>query len=175
MGTDKGLLVINHEPFVKHIWNTVKTITPSVFTITSNKKYTALGLNCIEDIYPNKGPVGGIQTALNHSSNEIVVIISCDAPFVSSDFLKWLVNEHQKSNAGVTFPALAGKEYPLIGVYNKSLENFFLQAIQQEQLKLMYLLNQQKCNIIKVPTAFENNIHNINTKEEYHKLLNNDD
>lgn len=175
MGTDKGLLTFKNETFVQRIWNILQTISTSVFVITSNKKYSALGLTIIEDIFPEKGPVGGIHTALHHSVYENVIIISCDAPFVSVEFWEWLLQEHQKSNAEVTFPTLAGKDYPLLGIYTKNVENEFYQAIKKEQLKLRSLVSQLKCNIVNVSTKFEHNLYNINTPEEYQKLVKDED
>lgn len=175
MGTEKGLLMINEEPFVKRIWNSLQTITTSVFIITSNKEYTNLRLNTIEDIFPDKGPVGGIHTALQHSLNENVIIISCDAPLVSAEFWQWLLQEHQKSDSEITFPTLAKKDYPLIGIYTKNLEDIFFQAIQNDLLKLRSLISQLKYNAVQVPIEFEHNLYNINTPEEYQKLLNNED
>lgn len=175
MGTDKGLLTFKNETFVQRIWNILQTISTSVFVITSNKKYSTLGLTIIEDIFPEKGPVGGIHTALHHSVNENVIIISCDAPFVSVEFWEWLLQEHQKSNAEITFPALADKDCPLVGIYTKSLENVFYQAVQNDQLKLRSLISQLKCNVVNVPTKFEHNLYNINTPEEYQKLVKDED
>lgn len=175
MGTDKGLLNLNEETFVKRIENTLKLITPDVFVITSNEEYSIQKLNCIQDVFPNKGPVGGIHSALNHSDNENIIIVSCDAPLVSIEFWQWLIQEHQKSNSVIIFPVLVENDYPLIGIYTKNLEEIFFQAIQKEQLKLRFLLRQLKCNAVKVPSEFENNLYNINTPEEYQKLLKNED
>ncbi len=174
MGTDKGLLTLNKETFVQRISNTLQAITNSVFVVTSNEKYSDLGLNSIEDIFPDKGPVGGILTSLHHSANENVIIISCDAPLVSVEFCHWLLEEHQKSDSKITFPTLANKDYPLIGIYTKNVEDIFFQAIQKDLLKLRSLISQLKCNIVKVPIEFEHNLYNINTPEEYQKLIKNE-
>lgn len=175
MGTDKGLLSINSETFVKKIAATLQSITPHIFVITSNDAYTQLGFNCIPDLFPDKGPVGGIHSALSHSENENVIIVSCDSPLVSIAFWQWLIKEHQKSNSAITFPSLLDSDYPLTGIYAKNLENIFFQAVQKEQLKLLSLVRQLKYNAVKVPPEFEKNLHNINTPEEYQKLLYNED
>lgn len=174
MGSDKGLLPLNNEVFVEKISNQLNKITNSVYVITSNEAYKNLNLNCIEDVFPDKGPVGGIYTALTHSENEQFVIISCDAPLINQEVIMWLIMEHEKSNSIITFPTYTDKDYPLIGIYSKKLAPIFLEAIQQDSLKLRSVLQNIDCNIVALPAKFRDNILNINTKEEYYKLIENE-
>lgn len=174
MGTDKGLLPLNNEVFVERIGKKLKKITNSVYVITSNEAYKNLNLNCIEDIFPNKGPVGGIYTALTHSSTEQNIIISCDTPLINYEVISWLIKEHENKTFMITFPTFDNKDYPLIGIYSKKMTPIFLEAIQQDSLKLRSVLQNINCNIVVLPLKFRDNILNINTKEEYYKLVENE-
>lgn len=174
MGSDKGLLSLNNEVFVERIGKQLNKITNSVYVITSNEAYKNLNLNCIEDVFPNKGPVGGIYTALTHSENEQIIIISCDTPLINHEVILWLIKEHENNTSMITFPSFESKDYPLIGIYSKNLATIFLEAIQQDSLKLRSVLQNINCSIVALPAKFRDNILNINTKEEYCKLVKNE-
>ena len=84
MGTDKGLLPLAGKPFVSHICEAVKSIVgENIVIVSSNADYDFLGYKRIEDLVSDKGPVGGIYTALQYSRAKLNFILSVDAPLVA--------------------------------------------------------------------------------------------
>src|SRR5690606_17235614 len=100
MQTEKGLVCLDNKPFIQHIIDAVKPITNTIILVTNNPDYKKFGCKTIEDVYEDKGPVGGIYTALLHSHSVNNLILSCDVPFITTEILKTLLEEHERE---VTF------------------------------------------------------------------------
>jgi molybdopterin-guanine dinucleotide biosynthesis protein A len=79
------------------------------------EKYDGFGSQCVADRWPREGPLGGIITALANSVAaepriEWNLIVSCDMPFLTAEWLKYLVKRAEASDAQVV---LARSEHGL--------------------------------------------------------------
>jgi molybdenum cofactor guanylyltransferase len=170
MGTDKGLLDLKGKPFIKHICEALEPIVgTNILISSSNKEYDTFGYTRIEDIIENKGPVGGLYSALNTSKTKINLVLSVDVPFVSTELLEWLVASHEEIFM-VTQTSVDNNTSPLIGIYDRSMRTVFGEHIAGKQLKLSKVVEDVKHQTIVVPEQWNNQVQNINTQEEYQNL-----
>jgi molybdopterin-guanine dinucleotide biosynthesis protein A len=170
MGTDKGLLVVNGKRMVQHIIDTISLLTSSITIVTNNEEYKLFGFPVIPDLIKDKGPVGGIYSALSHSSVDSNLILSCDTPFVSLELIKKLVGEC--ANSDVCIPSFKGRVHPLIGMYKKKNTLIYKHAIDSNSLKLMSVNQTLKTLIIETENEFkENEFTNLNTENELNKCI----
>lgn len=92
MGSDKGMLSLNETVFGGHIVNVLeKSSIKGITIVSSNPEFDFLNCNRIAYIYPCKGPVGGIFTALKHSVTQQNLILSVDIPLISAEIIEWLI------------------------------------------------------------------------------------
>ena len=169
MKTDKGLIVYQNLTFVERIINELKPITNSIYLVTKNNEYEIFGYPLIADIFENKGPVGGIFTALHYSNTEKNLIISCDVPKVTTEiFRKYLIPNYK--NSEITFLSDGNSDYPLIGIYSKNSIKDFETAIKNNHLKLLQLIETLDYNRIKIDDADRTVLLNVNTKADLEKL-----
>ena len=101
-GRDKALARIGDEALLARLCAVMRGVTPGVTIIGSREKYAAFGADCIADHWPGEGPLGGIITALHaaagtNSGREVNIVIGCDMPFLTSDWLTYLVSEHKRA------------------------------------------------------------------------------
>ncbi|MDX1545234.1 MAG: molybdenum cofactor guanylyltransferase, partial [Christiangramia sp.] len=129
------------------------------------------GYPLVEDIHKNKGPVGGIHTALENSATDWNLILSCDIPGITGSLLNHLF-ERTPEQALVAFLSTASNDYPLIGMYHKSCSECFSETIQENDLRLMNVIGKLNYERIEIPTSESHNLNNINTKEELQDLIN---
>lgn len=54
-----------------------------------------------KDLYPGEGPLGGVITAVKSASNDAVVVLSCDMPFITGAVISSLVRGLQDAQATV--------------------------------------------------------------------------
>ena len=88
------------------------------------RKYGDLGIECIADLWPGEGPLGGIVTALRQSETaaaaefaDFNVIVSCDMPFLTKDWIENLLTRAFKSDAQVVLPRSQHGLEPLCAVW----------------------------------------------------------
>lgn len=170
MGTDKGLLLLNGKTFVSHICEAVKPIVgENIVIVSSNADYDFLGYTRIEDIVPEKGPVGGIHTALQQTDTKLNFILSVDAPLISTDLLLWIL-ENRDDSYGMTQVQLEDKAYPLIAIYDQSLGTIFEENLKKNQLRLRQVINEITHQTLLIPEKWSDQVQNINTPKEYQKI-----
>ena len=91
MGTNKALLELNGSTVLNHM---VKAIRPAVSRIVvaagSNEALYSVwgdeGLECIQDVYPGKGPLAGLHAALSASRTDWNLVSACDMPLLQTSF-----------------------------------------------------------------------------------------
>jgi len=166
MGQDKGLMPFNGKLMIEHSIDTLKTIVIDIFIVSNNPIYNQFNLPLLSDITPNKGPAGGIYTALSHSKTEHNLILSCDTPFVNQQLIQYLLDRHESFD--ITIPKINEKKHPLIGIYNKTCKSFYKKSIEDNTLKLDLINQQLKYNVVTIdPLIFSPKLfHNINTPQD---------
>jgi len=169
MQSEKGLVLFQEKPFIEHIIQAILPLTDEVKLITAAKEYDYLPYEKIEDIVSDKGPLGGIYTALSHSETEFNLILSCDIPLISTELLQELISKHTKE-AGITIFASDSKTHPLIGIYSKNIVPVIKEAIDSNELKMMDLLAKVPHQIINIEESENFPLTNINSADELNDL-----
>lgn len=173
MQTEKGLVDYNGKPFIQWVINAVKPFSDAIHLVTNNNDYSGFEYPLIEDIYKDKGPVGGIYSALKHSDSDHILILSCDIPNITTNVLKHYLLNHFQEDIDVMMLADNHKISPLIGIYSKSVLDGFETAIKTDKLKLMLVIKDYNFKTIEVTGDDKNALVNINTKDELKTLQNN--
>ena len=169
MQSEKGLVLFQEKPFIEHIVQAILPITDQIKLITASKEYDYLPYEKIQDIIQDRGPLGGIYTALTHTETEFNLILSCDIPLISNELLKELISKHTKE-AGITVFATESRIHPLIGIYSKNILPVVKEAIEANELKMMDLLAKTPHQIIKIEESENFPLTNINSADELNDL-----
>lgn len=171
MGSDKGMLLLNETVFIAHIVKALQEANIQNITIVSaNTTYDFLNCNRIEDVFPDKGPVGGIYTALTHTKTEQNIILSVDVPLITAEIINWLIANVDEGKE-ITQVKVADKTSPLIAVYHKKTVNVFEEHLKKEQLKLRMVIEAIPHQTLEVPEKWCSLLQNINTREDYQNLI----
>jgi len=173
MGTDKAMLQINEHSFLQHCYNVLNEMCDEIIISSANEKHELPNTKRVSDIYPDKGPLGGLHAAISASQNKINLCLSVDTPFVTTELLKWMLDRQNGDNS--FFIKEAGRFHPLIGIYHKNTLDQIESAIKNNQLRTSELI--QNLPHDWQHTEIYEHYHfgllaNINTQEEYEKALN---
>ena len=173
MGVDKGLVHLAGKPMIQYIIDTLESMKLPIQIISNNAEYKNFGYPVFNDLISDKGPIGGIYTALSVSDSEMNLILSCDTPFVNTDLIESLIEESE--NQSVTISEFDGWQHPLIGLYSKSGIKTFQSQIEKNELKLSKandLLNVKIVPMDSIQGITAHAFENINTIEELKEASN---
>jgi molybdopterin-guanine dinucleotide biosynthesis protein A len=128
-GRDKALVRFGARPLLLDIVALAQTCVSEVAVVAAAQKYADLDgkLEIIKDQWPGEGPLGGIITALQHTAATAPVyqwnlILSCDMPFLTAEWLQFLVALARAGDkeTQVILPHSAHGPEPLCACYGTS-------------------------------------------------------
>jgi len=170
MGSEKGLVMYKGKTFIQWILEAVTPVCDSIYLITNNKAYASYNHSLIRDVIPEKGPVGGIYTALKHSSTPWNLILSCDVPMLTTEVLQnHLLNK--LPDTAISYLSDGRQNSPLIGLYAQHLVGDFEKALRKDHLKLLDLIHALPHSQVTVKPEEAYTIQNINTPTELNHLM----
>lgn len=103
MGSDKATFEVDGVPMANRVAEAAREAGADEILMvggTSSRAKTLAG-TWKKDSYPGEGPLGGVITALKTSSNDAVVVLSCDMPFITPAVISSLVRGLDDAQASV--------------------------------------------------------------------------
>lgn len=177
MGSNKAFLKLKDKPFIEHQIELLRKIFNEI-AISANipAEYNYLNLPIIKDIYPDKGPLGGIHAALVNSSSFYTFVLACDMPFVEIGLIK-----HLKSlirGYDVVLPESKHGLEPLHAFYSKNCIAPIKRELDKNNLRIISFFPQVNVKVVNLdsltsPDKFKNSIKNLNTAKEYYESAKN--
>lgn len=172
MGRAKALLEIAGEPMVVRTARLIESVVGPATVVGAAADYNKLGLRSIEDDVPGAGPLEAIATALRVSSAPWNLILACDLPYLTREWLEFLVKRALESQADAVIPMNARGAEPLCAVYHKCGEPLILTAIDHGVRKVTEGLKYLRIEPIEPAEwkAFDSGgllFKNMNSPEDY--------
>jgi len=184
MGQDKGSMEIQNKPMIKHILDTLNhEINEAIVVLNDSKrvgKYSEFinpkdydyHLIFIEDEIKNKGPLSGILTGLKHAKSEYALILPCDSPYTSSNYIKTIFNEIDENYQAVV-PYCDDKNklktsQPLHSIYNKNTIETIEKLIDNESLHIKGLIEKIDTKFILIDNKkiLKKEFRNLNSPKD---------
>jgi molybdopterin-guanine dinucleotide biosynthesis protein A len=166
MGQDKALLPFRGRTLVEHVAGEVRRTAGGVSLIGDAAIYSYLGFPVIQDSYPGRGPLSGIHAALNGSHAEWHLVVACDMPELTAEFLQSLAARAAQSGADAVIPAgPAGRPEPLCAAYHRRCLAAVENALGRDIRKVMDALVDLEVELWHVPES--KYFHNLNTRQEW--------
>lgn len=137
MGRNKAFVEVGGIPIIERIIRRVVDLGSELLLVTATPAdYAHLPVQLVDDLYPGKGPLGGIYTALTRATSDYVLVVSCDQPFLNSEFLRYLIS--LRAGFDVIVP-LSRDGYPqsMQAIYGKACLEPIRERLEAEQLKVI--------------------------------------
>ncbi|MBP6820947.1 MAG: molybdenum cofactor guanylyltransferase [Acidobacteria bacterium] len=190
MGTDKAWLEINGRSMVEYVLAAAEPVAASLSIVINQaspnaNRYRELAARwnarLLYDLHDHKGPLGGINTALTHcGEHESALILACDLPFITTEFLSFLCKIHQ---AGTQHSALStphfitvptdqeGRLQPLTAIYDQACLPAIEEMLAADRLKVDRLFEKVPTGVISFDAIADFGgsqllFHNMNSSED---------
>lgn len=177
MGRDKAFLELGGRTLLAHALALARAVGREVTIVGDAKKFSAYG-RVVEDVYRDRGPLGGIHAALTCSTTDFNLVLAVDLPFVEAKFLDYLNSQAQASGAMVTVAQIAGDWQPLCAVYRRDFAAVAEKSLQNGKNKIDLLFAEVERRVIDEDelsrTGFSAEMfRNLNTTEDMEQARNN--
>lgn len=179
-GHHKGNLKYHEQSFQDHVIAEFGKLTDRIllsYGSVIHKEYPECLI--VTDKYPEIGPIGGLYSGLEHSEYEMLMVAACDMPLLDAELYRYLEECLSEKEAGRetgfdgVVPVTAGKMHPLTAIYRTSAirvlehqikENNYRVTDAVKAMDILYVDVTEKENFVRM-------LRNINTGEEYQKLV----
>ena len=184
MGKDKGSLIIQDKPMIKHILSTLNHQINEVIIVLNDKnridKYSEFinpedytyTIKFVEDKVKNKGPMPGIMTGLSYITSDYALILPCDSPYVSQEYVLTIFNEIDERYQAVVPCHDEGNKVktsePLHSVYNKNIIPEIEKLVSEDTLHIKGLIEKIETKIVLIDNKkiLKKEFRNLNRPED---------
>jgi molybdenum cofactor guanylyltransferase len=169
MGQDKALLPVGGQPVIQRVLERVASLSDDVILVTQtpdlyrrffgSAQESSDGssgsprllqdggvLRTVGDIYPGKGALGGIHSAIASARHSHCLIVACDMPFLNTDLLRYLISLVQGFD--VVVPYVKGGFETMHAIYGKACLAPITQQLSRHELKILGLFERVRTRIV---------------------------
>lgn len=123
-GVTKANIVVDGRTIISRIIEVFKAIFEETILVTNSpEKFMEFEEICIitGDVYLNKGPLGGIHSALFNTKKDSIFVVGGDMPFLDTDIILKQIKFFEKNSCDSIVPVIGQNIEPLHGIYKKSV------------------------------------------------------
>lgn len=133
MGSPKALLTFQGETLIARTANILSPLFTRIVVVTASETIEAAArLPALPDIFPGKGPLGGIHAALSHF-NSPVFCFACDMPYLNRDFIGYM--RDIRAEFEIAVPQVNGFYEPLHAIYTPACLPHIEKELNQERTR----------------------------------------
>ena len=152
-GSDKSkaLALVGGRPVIERILSVLEPISSQIVFVTSSEKRDislAEKATIVTDVYPGRGPLGGIYTGLLHADSDPSIVVACDMPFLNGGLLTQMLA--MANGFDVVVPRLGGGMVePLHAVYAQTCLVKMKESLEAGHLPITPVFDQLRVRYVE--------------------------
>src|SRR5262245_39128546 len=150
----------------------LRQLTDDIVIVGARPLHNFEGLRRVTDRVPESGPLGGLDAALAAARDDCVIVVACDMPFITSEFLENLMALSDSVDAVV--PRTERGYHPLCAIYRRSCHPAVVRRLAERRLKMLELFEDLKVHVVDracvAMLGGERVLANVNTPGELRDL-----
>ncbi|MGM0666699.1 MAG: molybdenum cofactor guanylyltransferase [Bacteroidota bacterium] len=173
-GRTKAKIIIDGRPVIERTIEVLEAIFSDIIIITNNEsEFSAYKhIRMAGDIYHNRGPLGGLHSALSNTDKDAVFLVASDMPGLSVATVRVVARAFEETDCEVLIPVHKGLIEPLHAVYSKTvlkrLENF-IRSKNKYSIREFLKFVDDKYLAIEDEGSERDPFFNINSPEDLQK------
>ncbi len=170
MGANKSLVELEGKPLIQHVLDRVQRLNVPILLVTNQfDLYRRFQVSMVADVLPGKGSLGGIYSALTHSSSPFTLCVACDMPFLNVDLLTYLLSLRTGFDAVV--PMIESQPQGLHAVYHRRCTQPIRNLLDRNELRISGIFDHLRVRLvseaaIRLIDPDLRSFTNLNTPEE---------
>jgi molybdopterin-guanine dinucleotide biosynthesis protein A len=121
MGQDKGLVRLGGRPMLEYVLEQVEDLADDLLLVTNTPtEYLQYGLRTVGDDEPGAGALPGLRTALRHATDQYVLVVACDMPFLNRDLLRYEIDAAFATGKDVIVPRWDNQFQTMHAIYKRA-------------------------------------------------------
>jgi molybdopterin-guanine dinucleotide biosynthesis protein A len=192
MGRDKGSMKIHGKPMIIHVIETITPLADEIVLVLRDenqvesyknffKKFKSsenTDIKVLTDILKDQGPLAGILTGLINISSDKAMVIPCDSPFVSEQFINRIYETSEKLDYDAFVPKWSeGRLEPLHSIYKKNVHPTIQKLLHDDVRDVKTLLTKLNVKYIDAESLDVSGMsfYNMNQMKDVLKFNDGDD
>jgi molybdopterin-guanine dinucleotide biosynthesis protein A len=143
-GSSKAITSVGGRTVIERIIRVLEPLSSQIIAVTSAEKTdipVADKAKVVTDVYPGRGPLGGIYTGLLHAQSDLTLVVGCDMPFLNAKLMSLMLDLTDGFDAVV--PRLGGRYVePLHAIYAKTCLMKIKNQLESGQLSIWPVLRE---------------------------------
>jgi molybdopterin-guanine dinucleotide biosynthesis protein A len=164
MGRDKALVQLDGRTLLDWALDRWRDFGPLQLSVGAGARTVLApeGIPAVADVYPRRGPLGGLHAGLTACRTDLLLLTAVDSPFVTPEMAEGLLNGLGGADACVY--TLDGRPQPLFGLYRTRCLPVAQALLEAGENKMRLLLEQ--VDTVYLPARDPAPFRNLNTPEE---------
>lgn len=181
MRTNKAFAEVSGQKLIENILGKVTETFDEVVLVTNDPDaysgYAKEKIRLVTDIIPNKGPLSGIHTGLFRASNDLVLTVPCDMPFLSMELGLHMIGMLEERDGVV--PRIGSFFQPLFAAYSRRCLPVIEESLLSDRLKISAIyrlldilyINENQIRRFGDPAVLFYNINNRDDLKNAERLM----
>lgn len=175
MGRDKARLLVEGISLFERVLGAMRPLFPRLLISGDRPDLARPEAPCLPDLYPGS-PLGGIYTALSAAETEWIFVSPCDLPHPDPALMGRLLECRDGVDAVV--PRTSAGFEPLFALYHKRCLEPMRRMLVRGEYRVFDFYDKVRVRFLlpeDLPPGWEKGLRNVNTPEEYRRVLADDE
>jgi len=165
-GSDKARALRAGEPLIVRVARELERIASRTTVVAGRAgDYDDFGLRTIGDVVPDKGPMGGLLTAIEDCGEEDwLLLVACDWVGIRAGWVRLLLESRQDSSQAVVFRS--DRNEPLFSLYHTSILDVTRRQIEAGRLAMQEVIERVAAVVVPAPDGWSD-VLNLNEPPDH--------
>ncbi len=174
LGYNKILEIVGGKSLLEQVVSCVVSLSNEIIVVAAEGQVIPRfedypDIRVVTDIYPGKGPLGGIYTGLKNSTSDCNLVVAADMPFLKCTLMDYMLS--LVDGFDLVAPRVSGQIEPLHAIYMRSCLSAIERMLKEGVLGVHKLFSRVKVRYIEAAEIArfdpeQRSFFNINTDND---------